>query len=537
MKLLFIFVYIMCSFNAHAEQFKKLPIESIVESQLEIKEINEETLKAELILTIKPGWSIYSIDDRENSPPIKITPAGQEKILPINWPESKNINKAGYHLSIYEGLIKIPIELKKPSANIIAFNLEYIACNKVCIPAKQLVKASLTGQSIYKSLTYILFAFLGGILLNIMPCVLPILSIKLYTLFNQDLLCKKHKLFYSIAGIISAFVIISIFALILRSSGNFFGWGMHFQNPYFIIAVSIVMLFTALSLLDKINLNLPSSLSTLLASNPSYFFSGIFSTFIAVPCVAPMVAAAISFALSQNSFVLISIFISMSLGFSLPYIIFAFMPSAVSILPKPGIWMIKVKYMMAIASLVVCAWLLYIINNQLSQKAAIILFMLFILIKFFLEQALNTLLKCIIIIALVIGCFTLPEQTFLNQAQAQQEINSVWQPFSIKALNQAIKDKRLVIVDVSADWCITCKINKLTTLNNQSILNYIKENQIIALKADITNSNKEAQKYMFSLNRHGIPLTVIYGPNFPKGYILNELLTPGYLTNILNNAN
>lgn len=240
-------------------------------------------------------------------------------------------------------------------------------------------------------ITGLLFAYIGGFILNFMPCVLPVLALKVYALIKHPPHYYRKICLSVIAGITFSFTILSMLAIMLKSSGNFIGFGVNFQNHQFIIALCIVITFFISSATDKIQISVPQIIhDKLLKINfnnvyTSGFFSGILATILSIPCNAPFLGSAIALAITaSNQFILLS-FIFVGLGFSTPYFLIIINPNILSFLPKPGKWMVKFKMFLALLLFTTLFWLLFILYAQIGLRPTLIVAGLLLLIKYIIE--------------------------------------------------------------------------------------------------------------------------------------------------------
>jgi suppressor for copper-sensitivity B len=402
------------------------------------------------------------------------------------------------------------------------------------------------------NILFILFcALAGGLILNVMPCVLPVLSLKILALINHSSENSpaqiKKDFAANAAGVIVSFLLLAILTCIFKGLGKIIGFGLHFSDPSFLITLIIILVVFACNLLGAFEFILPSSwlnrlnlLGNSKSSLLSNFLSGMLATILATPCTAPFVGTAVSFALSRGNLETISIFTLMGVGMALPYILLYFFPKTIFYLPKPGKWMVKVRQLLGIMLFATVLWLIFIVSSQLGNKAAFLLFLICLLLKFVLEN--NTLLlkfrslkavcSCLIIAAAFYIPFNMAEQRQIHQSH----INIIWQQFDQEKLNEYVKQGKTVVVDVTADWCLICKMNKLSTLERESTLDYFRQHDIVAMRADLTNHDPNIIKYLHSFNRFGIPLNVVYGPKAPQGIVLPELLSTSKLLDALSKA-
>ena len=383
-------------------------------------------------------------------------------------------------------------------------------------------------QSIIFMLT---IAFIGGVILNFMPCVLPVLSLKIYSLINLNKDDKNEILFSSLstaAGILFSFILLGIVIILLRMLGNEVGWGIQFQSSEFLLIFALILCFFSLNLMGFFEIFMPSIFNKL--NNVDFknkyisaFFTGIISTALATPCSAPFVGTAISFAFTQNDLYTVFIFTALGLGFGIPYFLIMVAPSVLNIFPKPGLWMIKMKYILGMLVLLTALWLLSLMNYNLT-----VLYLIFILVGglgFYISK-LQLSKNILIILLLLISSFIIFPK--------KEQNNKIWLKYEKNILQDMIEKNNIVFVDVTADWCVTCKINKISTLDKKEMKSFFKENNVKLLRADWTNKNIEIQNYMKSFNKYGIPLNIIYGPKNKEGIVLGELLSKKKIIEAIN---
>ena len=370
-----------------------------------------------------------------------------------------------------------------------------------------------------------IFAFLGGIILNFMPCVLPVISIKVFSYLklvgnNKNRIQKE--IVSTIFGIIFSFFLISLITVILKNLGDEVGWGLQFQNFYFLSFFSILLFFFSLNLLGYFELILPSALiNKLNFKNDNYyinsFLTGFFATLLATPCTAPFLGTSVGFALTQDNHTIFLIFLFLSLGFSVPYFLFLFFPKTLLFLPKPGSWLIFFKKILGFLVLLTAMWFFYLLKFNIS-------FLLFLscsilCLSFFIEKGSSIVKKIILISFCVIPIILL---SFYFDKNKNSEM---WTAFDENVLLSSINDKNIVLVDITADWCVTCQTNKIFVLNSKKVVNFLNEESVILFRGDWTNKNPKILAYLNKYKRSGIPFNIVYGPSNPNGYILPEILT------------
>lgn len=390
----------------------------------------------------------------------------------------------------------------------------------------------------------ILFAFIGGLILNIMPCVFPILSIKILRFVeygeNSSSQTYKFGLFYSL-GVILSFLLIAFTLLAFKASGEVIGWGFQLQYPL-VIAI-LFYLFVALGFMFMSNLVFGSQLGQLSVAaqvkNESLesFLTGILAVVVASPCTAPFMGSAIGFALLQPSLNSIFIFLSLGIGFALPYLILSIKPTLLSFLPKPGAWMETFKQFMAFPMWASALWLLWVLSGQVDPDTVILVLIggLSISLALWLLER-NTseilLLKWLVRLAVLaifaLSIWILPTSYSTQTSQNKQDIT-----YSEELLTEYRDDNELIFLNFTADWCITCKVNESVALNSEEVKALIKQKNIRYLEADWTRKNEAIAKKLEEFGRSGVPLYLLY-PSTGEPIILPEILTEDILLNYLN---
>ena len=380
---------------------------------------------------------------------------------------------------------------------------------------------------------FLLLAFLGGIILNFMPCVLPVLSLKMVSLLKfsdkSKFLIKKN-LLYIVTGIFFSFILLSILVIFLKSIGTQVGWGFQFQNFYFLVFINIIILIFALNLLGFFEIFLPhrflNRLNNISSSNnyKGYFLSGMFATLMATPCSAPFLGTAIGFSAMTSNLNILLIFSFIALGFSLPYLLILLKPSFLRFIPTPGAWMVNFKFFLGLILLITSSWLLNLLGvpdilNSLIFLSIIILSLIF---SKNIKRISFSLIFLILFFLFIVSPFDNKESSFK------------WTEFDEITLNQLIKNNRIVLLDFTADWCITCQLNKKTTLENKKLLSFFKTENVLLMRGDWTQRDEKILNFIKSYDRLGIPVNIIYGPNNRKGIVLPEILTKQIVINNIN---
>ncbi len=379
------------------------------------------------------------------------------------------------------------------------------------------------------SLLYLLLiSLLGGFILNLMPCVFPVLSLKLLSVINTEDKKIKSSFFITVLGIITSFLILGSFFAILKQINISISWGMQFQEPYFLMFILTIISMFFLNTLGFFQINLPSFLfsSKILNSGNNFytknFFNGFFATLLATPCSAPYLGTAVTAAFTQSTTYLFLIFLFMGIGMSLPYLIIVFFPGLISFLPRSGKWMIYFKYFLSILLFITIVWLLSILNNYFNYFFILTFTVLLILISAILKFRIY---QTPLIISLIIIFFLTP---YLNSFQKINEENyksNNWLDFNSKSIPEIIANNEIVFLDITADWCITCKFNKINVLNSKTVSDFFDSQEVTLIKADWTQPNEKINKFLKKYNKFGIPFNAFYSSKFPEGIVMNEILT------------
>ena len=395
-------------------------------------------------------------------------------------------------------------------------------------------------------LSALLFALIGGLILNVMPCVLPVLSIKFAgALMASEKSLREIRLSFlaSTAGIVSFMLFLAILVVMLRAFGQNFGFGVQFQSPIFLTSVfAILLLFTA-NLFGLFEFSLPPALMDRIDRKAGHYSgylgdyaTGLFAAILATPCSAPFMGTAITFALTGSILDTFVIFSGLGIGLATPYILVALSPKLLKALPRPGGWMMTVKYILGVGVFITSLWILSLLMAVLGviNAALIAVLLASALLIWLFKREKHTYITAV-------GVFLGVTSAFLISMVANAPIevldkNSDWQIFTKEAQQAAVERGEIVFIDVTANWCLTCKVNKATVLESDDIKAAFKLNNITLLRADWTRPNPEILSYLKENDRFGIPFNIIYGPKAVEGIILPELLTKATVFDALKNV-
>jgi suppressor for copper-sensitivity B len=387
-------------------------------------------------------------------------------------------------------------------------------------------------------LAILALALFGGLILNVMPCVLPVLSIKLLGLVNHgggERGPVRRSFLASAAGIIFTFLVLAGILASFRAGGAAVGWGIQFQQPIFIVGMTVLITLFAANIWGLFEVRLPVWVAGRAGgqtgnsqSAGTSFVSGVFATVLATPCSAPFLGTAIGFAIARGPVEIFSIFLALGLGMAAPFLLVAAVPYLATRLPRPGRWMLIVKKVLAIALVATAAWLLSVLAFQVSLEAAYFLaaVMAAVIGVLFVAPRLPERMRPVaatVVVLMGIASFAAPQ---LGGAVSEDVAvdDRVWRPFDPAAIPLLVADGKVVFVDVTAEWCITCQVNNKLVLTRGASRVLLSDPNVVAMRADWTNPDERIARYLASFNRFGIPFNVIYGAVAPNGLALPELL-------------
>lgn len=413
----------------------------------------------------------------------------------------------------------------------------------------------------------LVLALLGGLVLNLMPCVFPILSMKAVSMVTLSAKEKSHAAIYGLsytAGILVCFGIIAGGLLALQLAGNHIGWGFQLQNPIVVLLLAYLLFVIGLNLSGffDFNINGAGNFGQKWTQRHGYagsFFTGVLATIVATPCTAPFMGIALGYALLQPPMVAFAIFMSLGLGLALPYLLLCIIPPLRKVLPKPGLWMETFRQFLSFPMYASAAWLIWVYNQQVQGMYDMLLAMIgLVLIAFgiwlFKRQPKRNLTRMMIramgvfalIVAVLIAAFSIGRMPLQvakleTQTAAQDASTPEHKAFSQSALDAALQGKDPVFVNMTASWCITCKVNERIALATEETRDLFRKNNVVYLQGDWTNQNPEITDFLKTHGRNGVPLYVYYGPRDPttnqrpEAVVLPQLLTTGLVADIITN--
>ena len=413
--------------------------------------------------------------------------------------------------------------------------------------------AAVNKAGVADALKYAGLAFLGGIILNLMPCVFPVLFLKGLALVNssgeEKHRQRAHGLVYT-AGIVASFWVLVGVLLALRATGSLLGWGFQLQSPVFVALMAGLLFFLGLSLAGQFEIGLTlTSAGGELAQKQGYagsFFTGVLAVVVATPCTAPLMGAAVGFALAQGAVVSFVIFTALALGLALPYLLLTFQPAWTRILPRPGVWMDVLKQATAVpifATVIWLAWVLAQTRGATGVAALLATFLLLAIAGWVLgrwpAKRIPSVVAGLVIVAAIGACVygvnTLASPvsagvvTATNSAGGEQ-----WEPWSQATVDKYRAAGRPVFVDFTASWCLSCQVNERVVLRTEDVNAAFKKQNVALLRADWTEHDDAISKVLASFGRSGVPAYALYAPSGDAPVVLPEVLTTGIVMDALH---
>lgn len=492
-------------------------------------EINEsQALDVLVKFTMRNGWHIFAEKPGDIGRPTRVKwtlPEGY-RLENVRWSMPKKFKKGkilqyGYDTTAYYSATIVPTD-RPENVQDLEVEIDWLACREECVPEKMVRTLSLAvtdinllpgndwknetelalrslktsdipaDAQIYDFLLIMFMAFAGGVILNFMPCIFPILTIKAISLVQGSIRPKEMRqeaLLYTF-GVVLSFGITAGILLLLRLQGEQAGWGFQLQSPLFVALMLVIFIVVFLLLMDWIHL--PPLFADKLGRVPaskkkiSAFLTGFFAVLIASPCTAPFMGIAIGYTLTQPAYVYFPVFASLAFGYALPFALVGFFPKTIhKILPRPGKWMAVLKKIFAIPVLLTCFWLIWILHSQLS-------------------------------------CKNIPAEKL------------AWEPYNKAKVEKLAADGHPVFVDFTAKWCITCLVNESLVLHSPEFEKLVQSKKILLFKADWTNDDPEITAALAAFGRNSVPLYVYYNGKDSGYVILPQLLTYKQVENYIN---
>ncbi len=531
-----------------------------------------QSLTVSLKLMHDKGWHTYHKDPGDAGLPTAITwrlPQGVSA-GPILWPKPKKFEDGsglvGYG---YTGTILLPTEIKVPASYTGALPIRakaaWLMCKDVCIPGEAQLALEISMapggaagagdgrpqgaplQDDGPSLVWILvLAFAGGLILNLMPCVLPVLSLKVLDFVRQAGDSRAHTLKLSgafTAGVLASFWVLAGVVAGLKSGGQAVGWGFQFQSPVFVAFMAALVLGVTLNLFGVFELILPGKVADkaygagLRGGMDGAFFQGVFMTLLSTPCTAPFLGTALGFAFGAGTVVLFLVFTSVGLGLALPFVLISAFPRLKSWLPKPGAWMLRFKQFMGFPMLATLVWLLWVLDRQAGPDALALTLAWLVLLSYgcWTYGIRHSRAAGALMVSLwLLGGWWLASGPLQNVEDAHHiPMPKGWVAYNASDLEKLRGEGRTVFLDFTADWCWTCKVNEKVALEDKSVLRKFEELNVVKMRADWTKRDAEITGLIRGFGKSGVPLYVLYkGSAQPQ--LLSEVILPTDVLRALN---
>jgi suppressor for copper-sensitivity B len=504
-----------------------------------------------LVIQVDSGWKIYgpNLNADDVGQPTTLTWGKSSNVWHVDahWPapvvwKNQDQTASVYHKTI---MINLDIALKDRSSAKIKMVVHGLACSKVCrpfeiaLPDYTLNPPKLTWSSWWSMLG---LAFLGGLVLNIMPCVLPVLALKLKSLTQKGRGALRMVCALTAGGIVVGFWILAALTIVLKTAfQQQVGWGMHLQNPYFVSVMVILMMFGGCGLLGVFHINTPQWAGALLAPGRERsvfiqaFLSGLVAVLLATPCSAPFLGTALGFALTGQGIEIVVFYTAIALGFALPYLLGMILPID-KILPRPGAWMVTFEKFLGFFLMVSAGWFVSTSLGGLLgvpwDKVALGIWGVWMVLPMLarirgLAQWPRTYYALVYGVPLVfsVGLMILPALPGpVVHPISMQDGTISWEVFSTKSLEKAISDGKIVLVDLTGMACPLCIVNK-SVFKNPKVQQVLTQSKVVCLRGDFTRADPTLMMFLRKYGRSAIPFNLVIGAKYPKGVILSESLS------------
>ncbi len=397
-------------------------------------------------------------------------------------------------------------------------------------------------------------ALIGGLILNLMPCVFPVLSMKALSLVKMNdkekALARRHGLAYTF-GVILSFLAIGGVLIVLKEAGSAVGWGFQLQNPMIVALLAYLLFLIGLNLIGFFEFgsglgNVGNKL-TQGSSLSGSFFTGMLATIVATPCTAPFMGTAMGYAVTQPTLISMSVFAALGFGLALPYLVLSYVPALRKVLPRPGAWMDKFKQFLAFPIFASSIWLVWVLSEQSGSYGVLLVLLGMLAIAFCVwlshfrnEGTARFIVRTLFILALFLPFLSLSYIKSTEQIVASMDKSYMFgESFSEEKLSAFLKGDEPLFVEMTAAWCITCKLNHALAINSNSTKKLFAEKNIRYLIGDWTNYDDEITKYLDKFGRNGVPLYVYYGPRNkatgkrPDPIVLPQVLSPSSVQEVV----
>jgi thiol:disulfide interchange protein len=552
---------------------------------------------AALHFRMDPDWHIYGKDPGDTGLPTTVSwdlPKGFT-VGELMWPTPGKFVSQGSTSYGYEGEVSLlarispSVDLAAPGKAIIRARVTWLACRIECTPGSADLVLSLPVRSDTPAvdarwaalsapnggagpgarsagswtraggipaggspgfLVAIALAFIGGLILNLMPCVLPVISLKILsfvrTSHEGSRTALRHGLLFALGVLVSFWAIAGILAA-LRAGGQLFGWGFQFQSPVVVTITAALFFLIGLNLLGVFEVRLPIRFGSLSSRGGSVgsFLGGLLATAVATPCTAPFMGGALGYALTQPPSVSFGVFTALALGLAAPYVLLSAMPGLIRRIPRPGPWTVTLRQMLAFPMLGAVIWMVYVLDTLAGFSAILALLSALLAAGLGawvygrwggLERSVRSrLISLCLAAALVIGPTALAavSSSGTPPASVDPAPASSWENWTPERLEQLRAAGTPVFVDFTAKWCLTCQVNEKVALSNPAVRRAFRDAGVATLRADWTDRNDGIARALASYGRAGVPVYALYPRGSRSPVLLPELLTPGVVLEAL----
>jgi len=561
-----------------------------------------EKVRVMIRLRMDEGWYVYGPETGGSGLPttvLWILPEGL-RAGPLQWPAAQNIEVQGVVAHGYRGDLRLLAEIsadpgiRKGAAVVLRAEVGWLACRNECVPGSATLTVELAvpadgapeapsdsaTEALFRGarspsgaasgsapaapsvgiLLALVLALAGGILLNLMPCVFPVLSLKIMALVRQAGAGRgealRHALWYAAGVLVSFWAIAGVLAA-LRAGGTLLGLGFQFQEPAMAAAAAVVFFLLGLNLFGVFEVG--SGLGGLGAAARSWggrlgsFASGLFTTVVATPCSAPFLGTALGYAVAQPPAVSLAVFTALGLGLALPFVLLSAWPGLAARMPKPGRWMETLRNLLGFPLMATVVWMAWLVSVQAGTGTVVNLLWALLAAGAGAwvwgrwgrldgsRRARTAAASAAILLAM--GGLALAVATASTAASAAKAHGVVvdpmqdgWEPWSPEGQAEALAEGRTVFVDFTARWCLTCQLNETTTLSDRRVRDGFRGSGAVLMKADWTDRDDAIASALSGLGRAGVPLYALYVKGSDRPVLLPELLTPGVLLDALRKA-
>lgn len=389
----------------------------------------------------------------------------------------------------------------------------------------------------------LLLALAGGLILNLMPCVLPVLAMKVSgvaALAGRHRAVVRAKLAATAVGVIGAMVLLGAALALVRAAGGAVGWGVQFQEPLFLAFMAAVTALFAYNLWGLFSVPAPAWAGVVADAAPKRGLlgdvaTGAFATLLATPCSAPFVGTAAAWALSRGPGEILAVFAALGIGLAAPWILFALAPGAIAWLPRPGAWMVRLRFVLGLLLAGTSVWLVAVLAAQVGATAALSIALTLIIAGVVLALARGRRIALPAAGALAVGAVALPLVSGVGPTPRAAYADATALPFVPEELPERARAGEVVLVDITADWCVTCQVNKALVLNRGAVAELLKH-QVRVMRGDWTRPDPAIAAFLAAHGRVGIPFNAVYGPGAPQGIVLPELLSESAVLEAITQA-